>query len=49
MNFMEDLKKRQAYRHTINELRRLPQDIAIDLGIEGGNIKSIAHRAVYGK
>jgi len=49
MNFMEDLKKRRAYRQTINELRRLPRDVAVDLGIHGGDIKAIAHRAVYGK
>lgn len=48
MNFMEDLKKRRAYRHTINELRRLPLDTALDLDIYKGDIKAIAHRAVYG-
>lgn len=49
MNFMEELKKRRAYRNTINELRRLPLDTALDLDIYNGDIENIARRAVYGK
>lgn len=49
MNFMEELKKRRAYRHTVNELRRLPLDVALDLDIYNGDIETIARRAVYGK
>jgi uncharacterized protein YjiS (DUF1127 family) len=48
MNFMEDLRKRRDYWRTINELRRLPLDTALDLDIYRGDVKEIARRAVYG-
>lgn len=49
MTFIDDFRKHRAYRNTINELRRLPLDTALDLDIHRGNIKAIAHRAVYGE
>ena len=49
MNFMSELQKRVAYNRTVRELSRLPIDVALDLDIYPGDIKSIAHRAVYGK
>lgn len=48
MNFMEDLKKRAAYRRTVRELRRLPLDTALDLDLYPGDAEIIARRAVYG-
>ena len=48
MNFMTELKKRRSYHRTVRELRNLPQDIAVDLGICPGDAEKIAHRAVYG-
>ncbi len=49
MNFLDDLKKRRAYNRTINELRRLPLDVALDLDIYPGDAEKIARRAVYGE
>lgn len=49
MNFMSELQKRVAYNRTVRELSRLPIDVALDLDIYPGDIKSIARRAVYGK
>lgn len=49
MNFLDDLKKRRAYNRTLNELRRLPLDVALDLDIYPGDAEKLAHRAVYGK
>ena len=49
MNFLDDLKKRRAYNRTLNELRRLPLDVALDLDIYHGDAEKIAHRAVYGE
>ncbi len=49
MNFLDDLKKRRAYNRTLNELRRLPLDVALDLDIYPGDAEKIARRAVYGE
>jgi hypothetical protein len=49
MNFLDDLKKRRAYYHTLNELRRLPLDVALDLDIYHGDAEKLARRAVYGE
>ncbi|MEM9707432.1 MAG: hypothetical protein AAF871_01460 [Pseudomonadota bacterium] len=38
-----------AYLKTVSELRRMPLDTALDLDIYRGDIKKIAHRAVYGR
>lgn len=48
MNFLDDLKKRRAYNRTLNELRRLPLDVALDLDIYPGDAEKLARRAVYG-
>lgn len=49
MSFMEELKKRRAYWETVEELRRLPLDVALDLDIYRGDAEKLARRAVYGK
>lgn len=49
MNFIDELKKRRDYRRTMNELRRLPLDVALDLDIYRGDADRIARRAVYGR
>lgn len=49
MNFMDELKRRRDYNRTVRELRRLPMDVALDLGIYQGDARAIARRAVYGK
>ncbi len=48
MNLLDDLKKRRAYNRTLNELRRLPLDVALDLDIYPGDAEKLARRAVYG-
>lgn len=48
MNFIDELKKRRAYKRTIQELRRLPLDVALDLDIYPGDAEKLARRAVYG-
>ena len=48
MNFIDELKKRRAYNHTLQELRRLPLDVALDLDIYPGDAEKLARRAVYG-
>lgn len=40
--------RRAAYRRTVAELLRLPVDTALDLDIYRGDVRRIAHRAVYG-
>ncbi|WP_193372849.1 hypothetical protein [Oceaniovalibus guishaninsula] len=46
--FRENARKRSAYRRTLNELRSLPVDTALDLDIYPGDADRIARRAVYG-
>ena len=48
MNFLDELKKRRAYHRTLNELRHLPRDVALDLDIYPGDAEKLARRAVYG-
>ncbi|MEL7149893.1 MAG: hypothetical protein AAGK71_04125 [Pseudomonadota bacterium] len=48
MNFLTELKKRRDYHRTMNELRRLPLDVALDLDIYPGDAEKLARRAVYG-
>ncbi|MEM7718966.1 MAG: hypothetical protein AAF222_07165 [Pseudomonadota bacterium] len=48
MNVLNELKKRQAYYRTLNELRNLPTDVALDLDIYPGDARRLARRAVYG-
>jgi uncharacterized protein YjiS (DUF1127 family) len=40
--------KYRSYRRTLSELRALPIDSLLDLDIHRGDLKAIAHRAVYG-
>lgn len=49
MSFLNDLKKRRAYHRTMNELRRLPLDVALDLDIYHGDAEKLSRRAVYGE
>lgn len=49
MNFVSMIKKRRDYARTVQELRSLPLDVALDLDIYRGDAEKIAHRAVYGK
>ena len=44
----EAARKRAAYRRTVTELENLPTNVAMDLNIDRGDVKRIAHRAVYG-
>ena len=48
MDFLTELKKRRDYYRTMNELRRLPLDVALDLDIYPGDAERLARRAVYG-
>ncbi|MEO0917637.1 MAG: hypothetical protein AAFY31_11760 [Pseudomonadota bacterium] len=48
MKLMQELRKRQAYYRTVNELRKLPTDVALDLDIYPGDAERLARRAVYG-
>lgn len=41
-------RKRRAYMRTLSELRQLPQDTRRDLDLGTDELRSIAHRAVYG-
>ncbi len=43
------IRNRAAYRQTVNEIRRLPIDIALDLDLYPGDAEFIARRAVYGR
>ena len=48
LDFLTELKKRRDYYRTMNELRRLPLDVALDLDIYPGDAEKLARRAVYG-
>ena len=43
------MSKRAAYNRTVEELRNLPLDIALDLNIYPGDAERIAYQSVYGK
>lgn len=43
------MSKRAAYHRTVDELRNLPLDIALDLDIYPGDAERIAYQSVYGK
>lgn len=50
MNVLRDrLEKRAAYNRTVEEIRKMPQDVALDLDIYPGDAERIAHRSVYGQ
>ena len=41
-------RKRAAYRRTVAELRAMPLDVALDLGLFREDAEMNARRAVYG-
>lgn len=41
--------KRAAYNRTVDEISRLPLDVALDLGIFREDAHKIAMQAVYGR
>lgn len=45
---VQDLRKYAAYRRTMRELAALTLDARLDLDIYAGDIRKIAHTAVYG-
>jgi len=44
----QDVRKYAAYRRTLRELNALPLETRLDLDIYAGDIRKIAHAAVYG-
>lgn len=44
----QDVRKYGAYRRTLRELNALPLETRLDLDIYSGDIRKIAHTAVYG-
>ena len=50
LNKMQDaVRARAAYRRTVSEIRRMPLDVALDLGLDPTDATRIAHQAVYGR
>jgi uncharacterized protein YjiS (DUF1127 family) len=45
---VQDVRKYAAYRRTLRELGTLPLQSRLDLDIYAGDIRKIAHTAVYG-
>ncbi|WFE74366.1 hypothetical protein [Roseinatronobacter sp. S2] len=43
------LRQRAAYARTVNEIRNMPLDVAIDLDIYKPDARKIAAQAVYGQ
>jgi hypothetical protein len=43
------MRSRVAYRRTVNAIRNLPVDVALDLDLYPGDAEIIARRAVYGR
>ena len=41
--------KRAAYNKTVDEISRMPLDVALDLGIFSEDAHKIAMKAVYGR
>jgi len=48
MNILKKLQKQREYWNTVNELRNLPVDTALDLDIYPGDAEKHARRAVWG-
>ncbi|MBM9596037.1 hypothetical protein [Roseitranquillus sediminis] len=47
---MQDaVRARSEYRRTVDEIRRMPLDVALDLDIYQGDADRIARDAVYGR
>lgn len=42
------MEKRAKYNRTLKEIRDLPSDVALDLGIFPGDARRLAYEAVYG-
>ena len=42
-------EKHAAYRRTVNEIKHMPIETALDLDIYQGDAERIAARAVYGR
>ena len=47
-NIRTALQKHAAYVRTRNEIREMPLEIALDLGIYRGDADAMARQAVYG-
>ncbi len=48
-NLFTSLRNLRLYNRTVREISKLPNDIALDLGIYKGDAHAIASQAVYGK
>ena len=48
-NFIETYKKRPLFNQTVREIRNMPIDVALDLGIHQRDAEILAARAVYGR
>ena len=48
-NLSTAARKRVEYNRTVHELMDMSLDTALDLDIYKGDVRKIAHRAVYGK
>lgn len=42
------IEKRRAYNRTVQEIKSMPLDVALDLDLYRGDAEIIAARAVYG-
>lgn len=42
------LERRAAYHRTVDEIRKMPLDVALDLNIYPGDAERLAAKAVYG-
>ncbi len=47
-DFRNAAKKRAEYNRTLTALSQMSRTTAADLGLEGQNLRDVAHRAVYG-
>ena len=47
-NLRDAVAKRALYLKTKREIEALPLDVALDIGLDKANAKSIARSAVYG-
>ncbi|WP_439123445.1 hypothetical protein [Marivita sp.] len=43
------LQKRASYHRTVQEIRSMPLDVALDLDIYQGDAEIIAQKAIYGR
>ena len=43
------IEKHRKYSRTVAEIRAMPLDVALDLGIYRGDAEKIAAQAVYGR